>query len=873
MPSSRPQRVAGLRGVPVPAGHDASVRDFWSRSAAEVLEVAGSTPEGLSKDEAARRLAADGPNTLAAGSRVRGLRLLVAQFTSPIVLILIGATLLSLVLGDVADSLIILAIVLASGMLGFWQQHTADEAVEALLEQVQVTARVIRDGAEREIPAEEIVRGDIVLLVPGSVISGDCRVLESKGLLLDESVLTGESYAAHKEPEPVDRAVAPGKRRSGVFMGTHVVSGTGRAVVVYTARDSEFGSLAARLGTDEGVTSFEHGATDFGLLLVRAMTLLVSAVFIVNVVLHRPMIDSLLFSLALAVGLTPQLLPAIVAVSLAKGAKRMAAEKVIVKRLDAIEDLGAMTVLCTDKTGTITQGVIELDGALGLDGKPDGEVGRLAYLNATLQKGFPNPLDLAIARESPPEKGAELLDEVPYDFSRKRLSVLVSDERAPLLITKGAFSSMLEVCTHAEIAGRFVEIGSVRKTLEQQFDEQSRQGLRVLGLATRLLPGREHIAETDESDMVLRGLLTFADPPKETAHQAVKNLAKSGVSICVVTGDNRLAARHTAESVGLPSEDIVTAQEIDALTEDELVATVRSARVFAEVEPVHKERIVLALRHAGETVGFLGDGINDAAALHAADVGISVDTAVDVAKQAASVVLLDKSLQVVADGIDVGRQTFVNTLKYVRVTISANFGNVVSMAAASAFLPFLPLLPRQILLLNFLSDIPATAISTDSVDPEQTATPEQWDVRGIRRFMIVFGLLSSVFDILTFIVLRHGLGATDALFRSGWFIESTATELAALLVLRTGRRFYQSRPSGILLGLSILVLAITVALPFSPAAGVLGLSPVSPGLLAVLGVLVVVYVLANEVAKVWFERTGPWQGEAPVAVGGTPTTR
>jgi Mg2+-importing ATPase len=543
------------------------------------------------------------------------------------------------------------------------------------------------------------------------------------------------------------------------------------------------------------------------------------------------------------------LLPAIVSISLATGARRMAAEQVIVKRLDAIEDFGAMAVLCTDKTGTITAGAVRLDSALDLGGHPSDQVLRLARLNAGLQRGFPNPLDQAILAGEAPLDAAARLDELPYDFQRKRLSVLVDNHGSPLLVTKGAFDKVLEVCATAEVDGQPVPLGHARAGLQQRFAKLSGEGYRVLALASRPLARTRLDGAADEAQMTLRGLLAFADPPKPGAAQAIGRLAGKGVSVRLVTGDNRLAAHKIATSVGLAAERLLTGGDLDRLDDAALADQAADTVVFAEVEPLHKQRIVQALRDRQQVVGFLGDGINDAAALHAADVGISVDTAVDVAKQAAAIVLLDKSLDVVADGVRLGRQTFANTLKYIRVTTSANFGNVLSMAIAAGFLPFLPLLPRQILLLNFLSDIPGLTIAGDSVDPEQVQRPRVWNLRSVRNFMIVYGLLSSCFDILTFLILRQGFAAHATLFRSGWFIESTVTELAVMLVLRTNRPFWRSRPGTALLGSSIAVAAITIALPYTPLARPLGLAAVPTRILAALVGLTAVYVLANEGAK------------------------
>lgn len=820
----------------------------WAGPVDDLLHRLGTSAQGLDDGEAARRLAAGGPNAIEGPRGHRGLRLLVAQFTSPIILILVGATALSMVLGDTVDGLIILAIVAVSGGLGFWQEHNAGRAVDALLARIRVDVEVRRSGRERSVPIDSVVPGDVVLLAAGDLVPGDGRVLSSRHLLVDEASLTGESYPVEKSPGDVRADAGPAERVDAVFLGTHVVSGTAEVVVARTGRDTEFGALSERLGDTDVTTRFERGVTEFGFLLVRVMLVLVSAIFVINVVLHRPVVESFLFSVALAVGLTPQLLPAITAISLATGARLMAREQVIVRRLDAIEDFGAMTVLCTDKTGTLTAGAVRLDRALDLDGSVDPEVLRLAALNAGLQQDYANPIDDAILAVTGTPAGVRL-DENPYDFTRKRLGVLVDDGGTPTLIAKGAWSSTLDACATARTAAGDVAIADVRADLQRRFEELSAQGYRVLGLASRELPGAREVTVDDEADMVLRGLLAFHDPPKEGAAEAIARLERQGVGIRVVTGDNRLAAAHVAAAVGLDASVVLTGAEIDRLDDAALDERCGTVGVFAEVEPLHKQRVVAALRRRGETVGYLGDGINDAVALHVADVGISVDTAVDAAKATAAIVLLDKSLDVVADGVVLGRRTFANTLKYIRVTTSANFGNMASMAVAATFLPFLPLLPRQILLLNFVSDIPGMAIARDAVDPEQLEEPRAWHLRSIRNFMVAYGLLSSVFDIATFAVLRLGFHADAALFRSAWFVESTLTELAVMLVLRTNRVFFRSRPGAGLLWSSAAVAAATVALPYSPLADPLGLTAVPPRVLAAVAGLLALYVAANEVAK------------------------
>lgn len=817
----------------------------------ELMSSLHSGPTGLTNAEARDRLRLHGRNSVDLRRSHRGLRLLLAQFTSPIILMLVGATVLSIGLGDLVDGLIILVIISISGLLGYWQERSAGRAVDSLLARVQVHVGVLRDGAEIQVSVEDIVLGDVVILRAGDIIPADGRILDSTNLLVDEAVLTGESLPVEKGPTAAGTSVSD--RSNAVFAGTHVASGAGTLLVVATGANTEFGALARELDGRAVTTRFERGITEFGLLLVRAMAVLATGIFVVNLLLGRPMVDSLMFSLALAVGLTPQMLPAIVSISLSSGARHMAAEQVIVKRLDAIEDFGTMTILCTDKTGTLTVGAARLDGALDVHGESSAEVLRLARLNAALQQGFVNALDAAILAEAPPSERsawstAERLGEVPYDFERKRLSVHVAGSPS-LVITKGAFRQITEVCSLVELGDRRAPMSEVRDLVESRFAALSAQGFRVLALATRELPEWHELTVDDEREMTLRGLLCFADPPKPGTPEAITALADLGVSVRLVTGDNRLAAGHIGRLVGLDTSVIVTGEMIESLDDAELARRVADVRVFAEVEPLHKERIVQALQASGRTVGFLGDGINDAAALHRADVGISVESAVDVAKHTAAVVLLDKSLDVVAEGLKLGRRTFANTMKYVRVTTSANFGNMLSLAAAAAFLPFLPLLPRQILLLNLLSDIPGTTIAGDDVDDEELNRPLDWDIRGVRRFMIVFGLISSVFDIATFLVLRWGFGAEAELFRSGWFVESTATELVILLVMRTWRPSWRSRPGRPLLLSSVATALVAVLVPYSALAEALGLVGPPVRVLVVLAALTAVYAGVNELAK------------------------
>ena len=828
----------------------------WGDPVVAALDSLGSSATGLSSAEATLRRTRLGPNAVAGRPRTDAVWLLARQFTSPIILILVVATVLSGLLGDVPDTLIILAIIGLSGLLGFWQERGAARAVEALLAVVRVTAEVYRDGVVAQVPVDDVVPGDVVLLAAGDVVPGDCRIIESRQLLVDEAALTGETYPVEKVVGGIGADSPIAKRTNAVFMGTHVVSGSGTVLVVQTGVATQFGRVSGRLAQAHVATSFERGMAGFGYLLVRAMVVLVVAIFVVNVVLARPLIDSALFSLALAVGLTPQLLPAIVTISLSQGARQMAREKVIVKRLDSIEDFGAMSVLCTDKTGTMTEGTVVLEGALGLDGQPSDVVHRLAYLNAHFQSGFSNPIDDAIrtARDIK-VTDARRLDELPYDFLRKRLSVLVAEGGTAQIITKGALDDVVAVCTQAQDpAGKVVALATVMPQITSRYEALSAQGYRVLGVATRDAGGATKLTPADESKLMFRGFLTFLDPPKESAKATLADLAAAGISVRMITGDNRLVAAHVATMVGLDPAAVLTGEELDHLDDATLASRAAATSVFAEIEPLAKERIVRALRAAGAVVGYLGDGINDAPALHAADVGISVDSAVDVAKQAADIVLLEKDLGVVLHGVREGRRTFANTMKYVFTTTSANFGNMLSMAVAAAVLPFLPLLASQILLINFLTDFPGTTIATDEVDPEQLERPRSWDIGFVRNFMLVFGAVSSVFDLLTFAVLRLGFGADAVTFRSGWFLESVATELAVMFVLRTQRPFFRSRPGRLLTLSSLAVGALTLVIPYSPVAGLLGLDGPAPALLALLMLITVLYVAATEVTKYFFYR-------------------
>lgn len=825
----------------------------WSLDAATLLAALGTRREGLSSGEAAQRLERWRARRLRPSRRTAGWRLLVRQFDSPILLLLFAAVGVLFWVRSFGDAAIILGIVAVSGALGFFQERGATRAVEALLAKVQVEAEVLRDGQWLGVAASEVIPGDVVRLRAGAQIPGDGVLLQARELFVVEAPITGESFPVQKEPGPCPEEAPLLDRACAVHLGTHVVSGSGEAVITSVGRDTELGRISERLRAPPPETSFDRGVRAFGALLLHLTFALVLAIFAVNVYFGRPTLDSLLFAIALAVGLTPQLLPAVVSVNLAHGARAMAARKVIVKRLASIEELGALSVLCVDKTGTLTSGEVGLEAALGAEGRPSARTLLFGHLNALHESGYLNPLDQAL-RAVGPRRVPRLakLDEVPFDFSRKRLSVLLAHRRENVLITKGAVLSVLACCDRVRTRAGVASLAAWRGRVEERLDALGEAGKRAMAVATRSLGERQTAGVADEQGMILEGLLVFADPPKPDARAAVAGLSALGVRVKLVTGDHRAVAASVAAQVGLLG-GVRTGAELRGLTEVALGRMAEGADVFAEIEPAEKERLVRALqrRHA---VGFLGDGINDAGALRAADVGISVDTAVDIAKDVAQVVLLEKDLGVLLEGVREGRRTFANTLKYVFMATSANFGNMFSMAAASLFLPFLPLLPKQVLLVNLLTDLPEMTIATDRVDPERIATPRRWDVGAIRRFMVVFGWVSSLFDFGTFAVLLWLLHAGTAEFRTGWLVESVVSASLIVLVIRTQRPVWRSLPSLRLAGATAGTVALALLLPALPIAHALGLVPLPGVYYGALAGVVALYVAAAELAKWRFYR-------------------
>ena len=830
-----------------------SIESFWRQPVSSILSQLKSTPNGLSEQDVSRIRSQSASKKELRPQWQHDLGLFFAQFKSPLILLLVGAVFLSIVLGELADSMIILTVLITTGLLGFVQERRAGRAIEDLQSMIHSTAMVRRDGVEKEIPIEEVVAGDIILLNAGDIIPADALILQANDLHINESVLTGESFPVEKF-EGSSEAIEITKASNAVFKGTSVVNGTALIVAVNTGLDTELGKISVSLGEERGKSTFEKGITSFGYLLMRLTIIFTVIILILNLVFHRPLLESLMFSLALTVGLTPELLPGILTITLAAGAKRMAAKHVIVKRLNAIQNLGQIDVLCSDKTGTITEGKAKLHAAINSDGTDSSKALLYAFLNASFETGFSNPIDESIREITGIDtKSHTKVDEVPYDFIRKRLSIVVAKDGREIMITKGAFKNILAVCNRIE--DKDEQIDSITLHLEKlqtRFAALSEEGFRVIAISYKDVTGDPVINKDDEVEMIFLGFLVFSDPLKQGIDQSITRLTQTGIRFKMITGDNAMVACHLAKQIGLNTSEYVTGSTLHELTTEALVSKLGQVDVFAEILPAQKEQIIKAFQQAGYSVGYVGDGINDANALKAADVGVSISNAVDVAREAADIVLLDQNLDVLTDGILEGRKTFVNTLKYIQVTTSANFGNMFSMALASLFLPFLPLLPVQILLNNFLSDLPAIAIASDHVDEELVKKPRKWDMAYIWRFMIVFGLQSSLFDFATFGLLLYVFHASPEEFRTAWFMESLLTEIIILLIIRSPKTFFKSRPSRYLLGATIFTFMACITIPYLPVARLFKLEPLPFNLFACILVIIIVYGLVAETSKRFF---------------------
>ncbi len=830
---------------------------FWSEGLPALADRLGSGPAGLSEAEATARLLHDGPNVLHQARKLGFLRLFVSRFKNPLVLLLIAASAISAATGDVTSSVIVIVMALLSVTLDSAQEYRAGEAADRLRQSVAIRVTARRGGATREIPARDLVAGDVILLSAGSLVPADGRLLDAKDCFVNQALLTGEPY-------PVEKHAAPGACDEGpmtestaaVFMGTNVLSGSAVMLVCRTGARTALGEIGKSLEIEPPPTAFETGTRSFGFLILRLAVLMVLFVILVNTARHRPLLESFLFAVALAVGLTPELLPMVISVTLSQGALRMAARKVIVKRLASIHDLGSMDVLCTDKTGTLTEARIRLEKHVDVEGRDSDRVLELAYLNSWFETGLKSPLDEAILRhEEVDVAGWAKIDEVPFDFERRRVSVLVTGPKGErILVVKGALEDVLRLSTHCD--GRPEPIDpTLRQAMVDRFESFSREGFRVLGIAWKAVPAEvTHAVVSDETGLVFAGFAAFEDPPKASAGAALAALARRGVTVKVVTGDNELVTRHICTTLGVAVASVLTGPEIEAMTDPALDALASDTTLFCRVNPAQKNRVILALKRRGHVVGYLGDGINDAPSLHSADVGISVEGGVDVAKAAADMILLEPDLAVLHDGVLQGRRTFGNIMKYVMMGTSSNFGNMFSMAGASLFLPFLPMKPVQVLLNNFLYDLSEVPIPMDSVDDDFIERPRRWDIKFIQRFMLVVGPVSSVFDFLTFWVMLRVFHAGEALFQTGWFVESLATQVLVIFVIRTRGNPFKSRPSRLLTATSLAVVVVAAMLPYTRIASRLGFVPPPPLFFLILAGMVAAYLAGVQVVKGWFYR-------------------
>ena len=807
--------------------------------------------KGLPSEEAAARLVQFGPNQPAPPKHHSAVLEFLRLFLNPLVLILLIAASSSIFLGEVTDAVIIITIVVLSNVLDFGQSHKSQKAMEQLQQRVAPTATVLRDGKWQEIRRTDVVPDDVVRLSAGDLVPADARLLESRDLYIQQAALTGESLPVEKQPRGEEVSSKPDADNM-VFLGTSVVSGTASALVVATGAKTSFGDIAARLASRAEPTSFDRGLKDFSLLMTRTVLFLVIFLIVVGVFTHRDPLQSLLFAVALAVGLTPEFLPMIVSVTLSKGARAMAQKEVIVKHLSAIQNFGSIDVLCSDKTGTITSGNMTLDRCVDPFGNLSPRVATLARLNSKFETGIRSPLDIAILQGPEPEEtaGYEKRDEIPYDFERRRLSIVVERQSKRLLITKGASEGILAHSVAYESEGRTAPLdAAARASCQKTYQDLSQQGFRVLAVAYVAIEARPDYHPDDEKDLTLAGFLTFSDPPLPDAAQALAALKQDGVKVKIITGDGDLVTAHVCGQVGLDSGNIVLGDEIEKMTDAALAHVVEETAVFARVSPAQKNRILLALKHNGHVVGFMGDGINDAPSLHAADVGISVSSAVDVAREAADIILVEPGLDVLASGILEGRKAYGNVMKYLLMGTSSNFGNMFSMAGASVFLPFLPMLPTQILLNNFMYDVSQLTIPTDNVDDEFLRKPKEWDIKLIRKFMVFIGPISSIFDFLTFYVLLHFFHAGQTLFHTGWFVESLATQTLVIFVIRTTGNPFRSLPSRPLILTILGTVAVGMLLPFTPLAAPLGFEPLSVAFFTYLIAATLVYLVLVEIGK------------------------
>jgi len=827
--------------------------DLHSASPDVLLTKFRTSASGLSSYEARKRLKEYGYNELAKKERRGVLFQFFSNFINPLIIVMLIIAIASFYFNEHVEALIVLSMALISVVLSFAQEYNAGKEAEKLRELIPVTSTVLRDGVSKEVLIKDIVPGDIIDLYAGDMIPADLRIISCKDLFINQSSFTGESFPVEKQASPIaPKGPAASELTNIAFMGTSVVSGTAYGLVVKTGLSTRFGDLSRKLASARVVTSFDKGINNFTWLMIRFMLLLVVIIFAINAVLKGNIVEALLFSLAVAVGLTPEMLPLIVTINLSKGAITMAKKQVIVKRLNSIQNIGAMDVLCTDKTGTLTMNTIVLEKHLDVAGKESEEVLTLGYINSFYQTGLKNLLDQAVLKHERLEVHKyKKIDEIPFDFQRKVMSVVVQMEGPVRIITKGAPEEIIRRCTHYELEGKVAKIEPhLVQDLQKEYAALSSSGFRVLALAYRDMKGKQGYTKEDEQGLILKGYLAFLDPPKATAKKAIQTLKKLGVDLKILTGDNDLITTKICGDVGIVVRGIVGGEHIDKMNDEELGNAVANFNIFVRLSPNQKERIIRSLQKQGHVVGYLGDGINDAPSLKVSDVGISVSNAVDIARESADLILLRKSLTVLGDGVVEGRKIFGNITKYIKMGGSSNLGNMISMTGASIFLPFLPMSPIQILLNNFLYDASQVAIPTDNVDPEYLSTPRPWNVDKIKRFMLVIGPVSSLFDFITFGALIFFFHAPMALFHTGWFLESLLTQTLVIHVIRTGKTpFLESMPSRSLIVTSLVIAAIGLVIPFTPLAGPLDLVQPPPLYYVFLAIVLVAYLITVQVVK------------------------
>jgi Mg2+-importing ATPase len=834
-----------------------------------VLKNLGTQLDGLSDSEAAARLKQYGSNEIAREKRQSALMRLLVNIKNPLVLLLLALAGLSYLTGDLRAMVVILVMVVLGVVLRFFQETRADNAAEKLQAMVSNTATLVRVGKEAELSLKLLVPGDIIRLAAGDMVPADVRVLSAKDLFLNQAALTGEALPVEKKADTAQADIEnPLDLPNLCFLGSNVESGAATAVVIHTGDRTYFGSLAASIIGQRQLTSFDKGINKFTWMMIGFIAVMVPAVFLINGLFKHDWLEAFMFAMAVAVGLTPEMLPMIVTVNLSKGALAMSRKKVIVKRLNSIQNFGAMDVLCTDKTGTLTQGKIILEKHLDVYGEPSEKVLHFGYLNSFHHTGLKNLMDQAILDHEElkehlkADEKYKKIDEIPFDFVRRRMSVVVEDETGlNTLICKGAVDEMLSLCTRVEVKGELVEVLPEHDAKRRQLaDDLNAQGFRVVALAYKQMPGASDepvYAVKDESDLILLGFMAFLDPPKDTAVEALKRLHSLNVDVKVLTGDNEIITTYICKQVGMPVDNLLLGSQIETMSEAELSVAASATSVFARLVPAHKERIIRALQSTGHVVGFMGDGINDAPALKAADVGISVDSAVDIAKESSDIILLENSLLVLEQGVLEGRRVFGNIVKYIKMAASSNFGNMFSVVGASAFLPFLPMLPIQVLTNNLLYDFSQTTIPTDQVDDEWLTKPRQWTIDKTLRFILFIGPISSIFDYATFFLMLYVFDCWNnpALFHTGWFVESLFTQTLIIHVIRTNKiPFIQSRASWQLILTSIIIVAIGAWLTVSPLADALGFVPLPPIYWLYLAIMLLGYALLTQLVKSWFIR-------------------